>query len=419
MQVEIVNEGTLGKKVSLRWSKDEVAERRGKVLRSLAGKVKLPGFRPGKNPQGLIEKRFGSEATTQTEEELANEGLRQAMQEHKLKPVGPLNHVGSERDNGYSLTFAFEIHPAITVPDVKSFTLPKEDISVTPADIDEFIGGLTRRAGTLSALAEGETIAEDDSVTMTGKVTVGDAVARELHDFHHLVGGYPLLGTPAEKVVEMLASKGVGAVLEFDTTLPDTFAPAEHAGKAAHVAVTIQSANRNRAAALDDAFAKQMGLDDLSKLREAVENSLKSKKDNELHQKQVAALEEQLLEKTTVELPPQLRERMHKERGDAAAQAAEAAKKSPEDIAAARSESLAATDKGMKRYLILAALSEQLKVTVTREDLDSQIRMAAMRSGQTSEAIAKRLQDSGQLQQVAEEVREGKTIEALLEQALA
>ncbi len=419
MQVEIAAEGTLGKKLSIRWSPDEVRERRGKVLRTLAGKVKLPGFRPGKNPQAVIEKRFGAEATAQTEEELANEGLRQAMDEHKLKPVGPLKTLGTERDNGLALTFAFEVRPPVALPDLKSFELPKEEIAVTPAEIDEFIAGLTRRAGTLSPLAADETLIEDDSVTLTGKVTVGDVVARELHDFHHLVGGYPLLGTSPEDVITMLKDKTVGAELAFDTTLPDTFAPAEHAGKAAHVSVTIQTANRNRAAALDDAFAKQMGLEDLSKLREAVENSLKSQKDNALHQKQVAALEEQMLAKVEVELPPQLRERMIAERSEAAARQAETDKKSAEEIEKAKADAVTATDSGMKRYLILAALSEQLNVTVTREDLQGQIQMAAARSGQTPEVIAKRLQESGQIQQVAEEIREGKTIEALLEKILA
>src|SRR5690606_7563456 len=142
---------------------------------------------------------------------------------------------------------------------------------------------------------------------------------------------------------------------------------------------TVQTASRNRPAALDDAFAKQMGLDDLAKLREAVENSLKSQKDNALHQKQVAALEEQLLAKVEVELPPQLRERMLAERTEAAARQAETEKKSADEIEKAKADAIEATDKGMKRYLILAGLSEQLNVTVTREDLQGQIQMAAAR----------------------------------------
>lgn len=419
MQVDIATEGTLGKKLSISWSTDEVQARRAEVLRKLAGRVKLPGFRPGKSSQAVVEKRFGGEATSEAEEQLANEGLKKAISEHKLKPIGPMKHLESARDAGLKLTFAFEVRPEVTLPDPKSLEIPKEEIVVPDQEVDDFIKGLARRAGQLSPLAEGETIEADDSITLTGKVMVGEVSARDLHDFHHLVGAYPLLGTTPEDVVTLFKGKGLGAVVEFDTVLPKTFAPAEHAEKSAKVSVTVQSANRNRAPAIDDAFAKQMGLDDITKLREAVINSLRSQKENALHQRQIEALEKQILDKTAIDLPPQLRENIIADRSATAVKQAEAAKKTAEEIEAARKEAIEAAERGLKRYILLSAVSDTYQVAVTREDLENQIRMAAMRSGQTPEAIQKRLSESDQYTQVMEEIREGKALEALLEKALA
>lgn len=419
MQVDIATEGTLGKKLSLSWAPDEVQARRAQVLQKLAQKVKLPGFRPGKSSQAVVEKRFGAEASREAEEQLANEGLRQAIDQNQLKPIGPMKHLDSKREAGLQLTFAFEVRPEVTLPDPKSLDLPKEEITVADKDVDDFIAGLARRAGTLSPLGEGETIAADDSITLTGKVQVGDITARELHDFHHLVGAYPLLGTKPEDVVALFKDKGVGAIVEFDTVLPKTFAPAEHAEKPAKISVTVQSANRNRAPAIDDAFAKQMGLEDVAKLREAVVSSLTSQKENALHQKQIEAVETQLIEKVAVDLPPQLRDQIVAERGEAAVRQAEAAKQDAAAVEKAKQDAIAAAERGLKRYIILSAVSETYQVQVTREDIENQIRMAAMRSGQTPEAIQKRLAESNQFTQVMEEIREGKALETFLEKALA
>ena len=78
MQVEIANVGSLGKRLTISYSPDEVAQRREQVLRGLAGEVKLQGFRPGKSAKNVVEKRFGESATAKAEEDLANEGKRMA-----------------------------------------------------------------------------------------------------------------------------------------------------------------------------------------------------------------------------------------------------------------------------------------------------------------------------------------------------
>ena len=90
---------------------------------------------------------------------------------------------------------------------------------------------------------------------------------------------------------------------------------------------------------------------------------------------------------------------------------AEAAKQDAAAVEKTKQDAIAAAERGLKRYIILSAVSETYQVQVTREDIEGQIRMAAMRSGQTPEAIQKRLAESNQFTQVMEEIREGKALE--------
>lgn len=419
MQVEIADNGTLAKRVSISYTPDEVKSRREQVLRKLGTQVKLPGFRPGKSTASVIEKRFGPEATARAEEELANEGLNQAVQQHALKPIGPIQPLDSKREQGLQLTFGFEIRPAVTLPDPKSLVLTRDEVKVEDQQVDDAIATISRRGGQLTPLGEGETAQTDDSITLTGKVMVDGAVARELHDFHHLIGAYPLLGKKPEEVIELLKGKTVGATIEFSTTLPPSFTPAEFAGKEAQVSVTLASANRTRPAAIDDELAKKMGLPDLGALKTALRMNIGRNLENQLHQRQLDELTVDLLSKTQVELPPKLLENLTADRVKSAlaqlpadqADNAEAKAKAEADARKAAADSL-------KRHIILSAIGEQHKVTVTREDLEQQIRMAAQRSGQTPEAISKRLMESGQINNVVEEIREAKTLEVFLDLAL-
>jgi len=419
MQVEIADHGTLAKRVSISYTPDEVKSRREQVLRKLGTQVKMPGFRPGKSTVSVIEKRFGAEATARAEDELANEGLNQAVQQHALKPIGPVQAIDSKREQGLRLTFGFEIRPTVTLPDPKSLTLTRDEVQVSDQQVDDAIATLSRRGGQLTALTEGETAQADDSITLTGKVTVAGAVARELHDFHHLVGAYPLLGKKPDEVLELLKGKAVGATIEFTTALPPSFTPAEFAGKEAQVAVTLASANRTRPTPIDDELAKKMGLPDLGALKTALRMNIGRNLENQQHQRQLDELTVDLLAKTPVDLPPKLLENLIADRVKAALAQLEGDQANDADAKAkAEADARKGAAESLKRHIILSTISEQHKVTVTREDLEQQIRMAAQRSGQTPEAISKRLMDSGQINSVVEEIREAKTLEVFLDLAL-
>ncbi len=418
MQATINDTGTLRKQVIVTYSQAEVEVRREKVLAQLSGQVKLDGFRPGKSSKAIVAKRYGNAAAQKATEELADEGFNEAIKKHQLKPVGPIKNESLKADNGLELIVSFDIKPSITLPDPSTISVTKEEISVTDDDVQKNLDQLCKRAGSMSAITDGETIQEDDSITLTGSVTVDGKEVRKLHDFHHLVGGYSLLGTAPEEVIKLCKDKVVGGQLSFSTTLPKTFTPAEAAEKSAQIEVTIQSAQRQRPAEANDDLAKRMGVEDLATLKTRLKEQLVQQKEGELHQKQINELTEALLTNVSITLPDQLREESLKSNLEPRVTKAKEEKKSDEEIAKMTEETTAEVEKSLKRFLIIDAIAEQLQVQVTREDLESQITMAAMRSGRKPQDIADQLQKSGQVNQVVAEIREAKSLEVMLDKVL-
>jgi trigger factor len=310
------------------------------------------------------------------------------------------------------------VKPAIILPAPTDITVSKADMTITDADVQTALDQLCKRAGSMSALTDSETIAEDDSITLTGSVKVDDKEVRKLHDFHHLVGGYSLLGTKPEDVIALCKGKGIGSQLSFTTTLPKTFTPAEAAEKQAQIDVTVQSAQRQRLAEANDEFAQRMGVDDLATLKSRLKDQQTQQKEGELHQKQITELTDALLSKVTITLPENLRADSLKANLEPRLKKAKEEKKSAEEIATLTSDTTAEVEKSLKRYLIIDAIAEQYQVQVMREDLESQIQMAAMRSGRKPQDIADQLQKSGQVNQVVAEIREAKALEVMLDKVL-
>lgn len=412
MDVQIADVGTLRKQLTLTYSEKEVDQRASKLLKTYGGQAKVEGFRSGKIPLSVLKRRYGKAAREQTVDQLLQDGMREAIEDHKLKPLGPINDEERQTDEGIKLVTSFDVHPEVVLPDPDSFEITREDISVSEEEVEEELAGLARRSGETKDLEADADLQADDTITLSGKITSGDETVREVHDLNHLLGSYPLFGTSHEEVLEMVKGKKVGDELAFDTTLPEHFHPDEWAGKDAHVSVTIQRAQRLQPAEIDDAFAKSLGVEEgVGALRERVEESIKSRKENQQHQEQLEQVTEQLVEKTDFEVPQAILDTITKEQ---LAQAKTGGDEEQPDEETVRAEQ----ERMLRRHIAISAVAEQFEVQATQQDLQQQIMMAAYQSGRQPQELAQQLEESGRMPQVIADIREAKAVETLLAKVL-
>jgi trigger factor len=418
MLVNIADAGHLRKKLTLSYSPDEVRSRRSQVLRQLGGEMQMNGFRKGKTATSVVEQRFGAMATSKTEEQLFDEGVNRALKDHQLKPVGPIQNDSIARTDGLTMVLTFDVKPAIELPVPTALGIAEPAVEVTDAEVEERYDGLRRGLGSNQPLAADQGIAVDDVIALDGAITAGDgAQIRALTAFQHLVGSIPLFGVPAEAVVAALAGKKIGDALRFDTTLPETYPTAEHRGKPAVIQAILASAKRTTPQSHEE-VAKTYRLTGPEQMRTSLKEQILRQRQAKHRQELIGTMMEKLAEQVTVELPAKLLE-------DATAATVGAATKQATDAGAdtaaletAVAEAKAKVPKDLKRFLIIDAIIETRKIGVTRQDIEDQIRMASMQTGRPAEEIAKRLKESGQIQQVVQEIREAKAIETFLEEAL-
>ncbi len=419
MQVNIADAGHLRKKLTLSYSSEEVHSRRSAVLRKLGGEVKMQGFRPGKASVSVVEKRFGATATSQAEEQLLDEGMRQALKDHKLQPVGQIQHEALDRAKGLTLELSFDVKPGIVLPAPTEVGIAPKPIAIPDAQVDERLRMLQRRIGGTSALADTETIGAEDTITLDGTLSVaeGGAVVRELKGFQHLVGEIPLFGVPPEAVVAALKDQKAGASIALDAIVPQSAADQALRGKPAKLVATVASASRLRPATLE-ALAQRMNLSGPEAVRTSIVSQLTQQQEAQQRQELMASLMDKLLETVQVDVPAKLLEEATASAVEAASKRATTEGKQGADLEAATASAKADTVKAVKRFLIVDSIIESRQVGVTRDDINDQIRMAAMHSGRPPEEVAKRLRESGQINQVLREIREAKALEIFLDEVL-
>lgn len=415
MEIQVADTGPLGKRIVVSYTAGEVAARRDQLLREMAAGAAFKGFRPGRAPRALIEKRYGAQVDARLDDELRDQGLRQALIQHHLLPIGEISPSPEPRPEGRAYAFELEVMPTIEIPPAASFQVSGGDTAASEAEVAEFIDHVRASQGTLGPLAADETVLEDDAVVLSGTVSVEGAVIRTLQDFRHLVGGYPLFGKPPKEVVQLFAGHRVGDALTFDTVLPENFVPKEHAGKTATVSITIVGGERQRLLPLPE-LLQRLQLPDEATLRQRAAERIAARKAHDLRVRQLAELERALLERLQFELPPRT---LAKAVADAEARAAAEAAQQQRDPEAAKAAVRGDVEQALRRHCIRLTLARHLGVQVTDEDLRDQILLAAQRTGRDPQAIAERLRDSGQLPQVVMEIREGKALELFLDQVLA
>lgn len=423
MQISVDDAGTLRKQITVTWDATEVKAREDELLERYAGQINMKGFRRGKVPPKLVRQRFGSTVRGEVQEKLGQEGLSQAVRDHELSPVGPIETESNEiGESGMTLVTSFDVKPAIDLPDPASIEIPLEDAAATPEEVDEELAGLARRSGEHVEVAAGDELRRDDALTLTGSLTAGEETVREIQDLNHLLGAYPLFGTEPDAVVALVEELKVGDTLAFDTTLPDTFKPEEWAGKDCHVAVTIQRAQRLQPATIDDAFASKLGAENAEDLRTRVEQMIASRKDQDLRSRQMEAMFTELIAKTTFELPPKLYQDLVEQQLQ---QEIERAKEGEEamDADAVRSKCQSTQEESvedeLRRHLLTEAIADTFQVEATQQDLQQQITMAAYQSGRPPQDVAKQLQESGRLMQVMTDIRNHKALETMLNKVRA
>ncbi len=250
-----------------------------KAYRDVAGKLHIPGFRPGKAPRAIIDSHVGPEAVlAEAQEEIVDNSYAVAIDAEGLRPIespdmGELDGLVK----GESFTYAAEIavRPELALTSSDDLKVQAGSKTTTEAELDAEIENVRERFATVET-SEGP-VAADDFVLLSFVGTVdGESYDGNTVDKYLFEMGRGLM--PAEFDAALIgASAGDSVVAEF--AIPDTSANEEFVGKQARFEITVHEVKAKIMPALNDEFAASVGgFDTLGEMRDDMRRKLDESK---------------------------------------------------------------------------------------------------------------------------------------------
>jgi trigger factor len=305
--VETLNEG-LKRAYTLKIERKDIEARVDSELKKVAPQIRMPGFRPGKVPANLVRKMHGPALEQQALETAVQEGVQQLLAEKQLRPA---MQPSVELDEGFEpgkdaeVKVSLEVLPEVPEADISNLKLERLTVPVEDSEIDE----------TLKRIAAGNKQFEP-AAKPTYKAKNGDLV---VIDFVGKVDGVEFEGGKGEGVSlelgsgqfipgfeEQLVGVKANDQKTIEVTFPENYGAQHLAGKKATFDVTVNEVRTPKETALDDEFAKQLGLDGIDKLRELIKGQLEQEHNQLTRTHMKRKLLDQLAAAHDFEVPPSM-----------------------------------------------------------------------------------------------------------------
>lgn len=342
-----------------------------RAYKELAKQVRLPGFRPGRAPVKLLEARFGREAML---DQIVNDAVPsrygQALAESEIQPLGRPDIEVTQKEYGQDLAFTAEVdvRPEIALPDLTGLSVSVDAIEATDDEVNAELESLRARFGTLTGVerpvATGDFISIDLSAAVDGE-DVPNAAAEGLS--HEVRSGRLIAG---------LDDAVVGLSVDESRVFTAKLAAGDHAGRDAEVTVTVKSVKERELPEPDDEFAQLASeFDTIDELRASLrEQVLQAKRVGQAEQIRNATIDA-LLERVDVPTPESYVQAQYEGVLHSAlsginndeARFNELLVEQGSSRDAFDAEARTASEKDVKRQLLLDALADDLKVQVVRK----------------------------------------------------
>ena len=377
MQVTQTHADGLKREFQIVLAAQDLSSRMDTQLSEMQAKAHIKGFRPGKVPIPHLKRLYGRSIMAEVVQEAVGEARTKMIEENELRIAGePKFDLDGEQnvleralEAKGDLTFkvALELLPKVELGPIEDIEIEKLVADVPDEEVDRIVKLLADQNRAYEAKAEGAEAATGDKATI---------------DFIGKIGDEPFEGGSGEGIDLVLGSNSfipgfenqvVGMKAGDEKTINVTF-PADYggetlAGKEANFGVKLKSLAVPQELAIDDAFAKTLGMDDLAKLREAIHGKIERDYAQAARVKWKKALLDALDTRYAFELPQGLVEQEF----ETVWRQVQAEAKAPEDEGksedALRAEYRTIAERRVRLGLVLAEIGREAKVEVSKEEL--------------------------------------------------
>jgi trigger factor len=415
MKVAVEEIGACKRRLQVEEGPEVVQDAWAKAFKRVQKEARLPGFRKGKVPPGMVKLHFADDIRQEVARHLIPDVYRQALAETKLKPVEEPDLKEVTLEEGAPLKFEamVEIKPAIALGQYTGLTVTHAPKPFEEREIDEALEHLREQHAEFRTVERPADV--HDLVIMDYTMAPEGSEPRTETGYSFLVGSGSVMPEVEEAVIGLSAGGERTARVRF----PDDHRNEALRGKAGEATVKVTEVKEKILPPLDDELAKTVGqFDTLAALRAEVERGLRARREQENRRALEDAVTEAVMAGHPVEVPEALvlrqvghliehtRERVRRQGMDP--------DKLPWDYGKLLEELKPGAEKAVRRSLVLEAIADKEGLAPTDADIDAEVEKIAVANNRPVPAVRRIMQDNGDLDGLRHSLRESRTLEFLI-----
>lgn len=423
LDVQITDAGPCKKHIKIVVPQDEVERQFDESLGELRRDAQVPGFRPGRAPKTLVQRRFRKEVAGQVKTALVMACMEQLDDEYNLNPITQpdfdIEAIELPEDGPLSFEMDVEVQPEFELPAYKALTANRPTKEISEADVEAQLKSFLERYAQVvpkfeGAAEPGDLVTADLTFHKDG-VTFNEAKElqfRLLPELRFQDGHVPDLAGA-------LVGAKPGDAREADAQVGSASQDPALRGQTIRVTFQVHDLKQLRLPEVNTEFLHSIGFESEDELRDALRGVLERRFEFQQRQSIRQQIVDQLIQEVPFELPADLVARQEQSTLRRQVEEMRQAGLSDGEIRAREAEIRAnaheRTQRSLKEFFILSKIAEAEDLTVEDADFDLEIAAIASRTDESPRRIRSRIEKEGLAEGLAQQILERKTLDRILE----
>jgi trigger factor len=423
--VELKDVGPCKKYIKVSVDRASVDERLNEQYSKLVVDSNVAGFRPGKAPRKLVERRFQKDVEDQVKAELLLASLEQLAEEHDIAPLSAPNldpmKIELPKDGPFVYEFEVEVRPEFDVPNYKGLKIRRPTRVFTDDDV------VVEERRLLAPY--GQVIPKPEGNAQIGDVVVADVTSKDGDRVLSEMKEVPVRIDPrlafkdgvAPRFGKQIQGANAGDKRVVDVKLSDSVADASLSGKTVQAHFVVKEVKTLRLPELNHQFLHNFGVHTPEQLHELIHVLLRRRLEYQQRQKAREQVLEQIAGTTNWDLPRDLL--IRQARKSLARKAMEmrsdgiAEKEIESRVRLMQQDILNSTAMALKEHFVLQKIAELEKIDIDEDDLEDEIERIAEQNDESPRKVRARMEKEELMDALAAEIIERKALDLILDSA--
>ncbi len=450
IEVTVEDLGSLRKRLTVSVPKEAIDEQLDNQYDELRNDAQVPGFRKGRAPQKLLEKRFGSEVGDQVTANLVSNSYFAAIEKESIDPLGDplvqvkvkesdkrnkeegkeiekllnvdeaIKYIDLPKDGPLSYTCELEVRPTFELPKLEKIPVKKPKLDITDEHIDEEVKRMLMLRSNYRPVEDGAVEADDILVGKSKMIVDGDVLKSE-DDAQLAARDQRYDGMLLEGFGEATVGKKVGDTVSIEFTVAEDDDHVEARGKKATFELVIDDIKRLETPELDDEFLSAIGFDSEKEFRDFIKERMEVEIAQQVNRVLHSQIEQYLLDNVELELPAGVSQRQTERivarqmmdlysRGIAESEIT----KQTDEL---RTKAAEQAKDDLKNFFVMEKIAEEREIAVSEEELNTAISDIARQRNKRFDRVRDEIISTNHLNTLYIRLRDQKILEMLLADA--